>query len=45
VDAMKKQQVAHQTSDSDEMWARIGFGLLALSLVAQLIRDALYYFG
>jgi len=41
VDAMKKQQVA----DSDELWARIGIALLALSLVAQLIRDALDYFG
>jgi hypothetical protein len=41
---MKKQQTAHQTPDSDELWARIGIGLLALSLAAQLIRDALDYF-
>lgn len=45
VDAMKKQQVAHQASGNDELWARIGIGLLALSLVAQLIRDVLDYFG
>jgi hypothetical protein len=38
---MKKQQVA----DGDELWARIGIALLALSLLAQLIRDALDYFG
>ena len=42
---MKKQQVAHQASGNDELWARIGIGLLALSLVAQLIRDVLDYFG
>jgi hypothetical protein len=42
---MKKFQVTHQTADSDELWARIGIGLLALSLVAQLIRDALDYLG
>jgi hypothetical protein len=45
VDAMKKQHAAYQTSDSDELWARIAIGLLALSLAAQLVRDALYYFG